>query len=126
VTATVADLDAAAVRLGMPIIEMDRTTWRLVVAEWNALVDRATKAERDLDGARSLIARAEIAMRERQIAHDKTSARADELAAQVVLLADALRDVLALAPGASHLAPAAHRHAAGLLHAITTTTRTTR
>jgi len=123
VSGTVGDLDAAAVRIGMPIIEMDRTTWRTVVQEWNTLQDRAVKAERDLDGARNLIARAEISMRERDVAHTATKARADELAAQVALLADALRDVL----DDPYTGPSpAGRAAAGLLHAVTTTTRTTR
>lgn len=120
-SATVADLDAAAVRLGMPIIEMDRTTWRRVVTEWNALAERAQQADRDLDGARNLIARAEISMRERQIAHTATKTRANELAAQVGFLADALRDVLY-----DDDTVTAHRHAAAVLHTIQSTTRTTR
>lgn len=117
---TIANLDDAATRLGMPVIEMDRNTWRTLVAEWNAVIGRAVTAERDLDGARNLIARAEISMRERAVAHTATKTRANELAAQVGFLADALRNVL------YDDTVTAHRHAAAVLHTINATTRTTR
>lgn len=77
--------------------------------------------ELQLADARHQIATLEIHMREREAAHTATKHRADELAAQVALLADALRDVLECG-----CVDGGHRSAAGLLTAITATTRTTR
>lgn len=110
---TIAEIDEAATRLRMGVIELDAATWR-------GFVDATKTLQRDLDGARNLIARAEISMRERRLAHDVTKARADDLAAQVSLLADAVHTLLRDAGADARAA------AAGLLHSIDATTRTPR
>ncbi len=84
---TIAEIDEAATRLRMSIIEIDARTWR-------GFVDTAKTVQRDLDGARSLIARAEVSMRERANQHDQTKKRAVELADQIALLTEALNIVL--------------------------------
>ena len=74
--------------------------------------------QRELDVARSQVARTEIMLRERAVAHAATSARADTLAEQLTVVVDVLRIALDYMPAVED-----RRHAAGVIHIIDATTR---
>jgi hypothetical protein len=114
------DIDEAATRHGMGTVEVNPNTWRVIMQQHRNMQAELRDATNQLDGAKNLLARAEVTMRQLNDTHRATTERCHLLGQQLDAVLTALGDVLAPDPSPDDWAHATHIH-----RHITTTTRTT-